>query len=106
MINHSILFRIQSRIVRDVSRVKERDDDLVDLSSRELQMVAIESLKRDLTGLVERLQANVVVVVEVRLVQRENVAILVNALEPGSLLRIDHGVLREHDEECAVQVAH
>lgn len=65
-------------------------------------MVALDLVESELLRLVQGLQADVVVLVEVRLLERLNIAFLVETLEPGSLLRVDHGIFGEHTEESSV----
>lgn len=68
-------------------------------------MVALDHTEGNLAGVVEGLKADVVRFVEVHIFQVHDIAVLVEASEVSSLLRVDHGILGEHTEKTCVDVA-
>jgi len=66
-------------------------------------MLSWEFQVLNLTSLVKGLQSNEIIVVQVSLVGRQDRAILLEFIEPSSLLGEDHSVLREHNEHSTIQ---
>lgn len=85
--------------------VQEWDESVLDIFLGELEMVSVNRHKLDLTSLVERLDTNVVILVESSSVQWKNsLTIFGEGLEPGTLLWIDDRVLLEHNKHCLVNI--
>ena len=85
--------------------VQEWDEGVLDIFLGELEMVSIDRHKLDLSCLVERLDTNVVILVESGSVQwKDGLTIFSEGLEPGTLLWIDDRVLLEHNKHCLVDV--
>ena len=67
-------------------------------------MVSWEGHELDLAIFVQSFHSNVVLVVEISSIERQEVALLVKRLEPSSFLWIDDGVLIELDKHCSVEI--
>jgi len=65
-------------------------------------MVSVNLLILNLSSLSEVLKTDEILVVEVSSVKWHHVVMGVHRLEPGGLLRVDHGVLGEHHEHSTV----
>lgn len=84
--------------------VQEWDECVLNVRSRELKVVSWEGHELDLASFVQSFHSNVVLVVEISSIERQDVALLVKRLEPSSFLWIDDGVLVELHKHCSVKI--
>jgi len=65
-------------------------------------MISIDLGESDLVGLVKSLQTEDIALVEVTLGEWDKVHVVIEGLEPFTLLGVNHGVLAEHHQEESV----
>ena len=82
---------------------EEGSNNIFNLLVAELEVITIEFNEFDATSLIKCLESDVVLLVKLSLFHWEDCAIGLKFMEPSSFFGIDHGVVGEHNKECACE---